>query len=101
MDSMEDIQKGRQLGVDDYLTKREPFREAHYKLINEVHGKGDLLLSGLFVEPTDEALLVFAGPTSKNAEEFVKTDPYVKNGMVKSWRIRKWVTSVGPGMTMP
>jgi len=26
---------------------------------------------------------------------FAKADPYVKNGLVKSWRVRKWATVIG------
>ena len=37
---------------------------------------------------------VFRGPGRQNAEKFVKDDPYVKNGLVRSWKIREWVTIV-------
>jgi hypothetical protein len=29
------------------------------------------------------------------AETFAKTDPYVLNGLVSSWRVREWATVVG------
>jgi hypothetical protein len=35
------------------------------------------------------------------AERFVAADPYVKKGLVKSWRVREWTTVVGPGAEAP
>ena len=35
------------------------------------------------------------------AERFVAADPYVKNGLVKSWRVREWTTVVGPMAEAP
>ena len=29
-------------------------------------------------------------------EAFAKGDPYVQNGLVKSWKVREWTTVVGP-----
>jgi hypothetical protein len=32
--------------IDDYLTRRAAFREAHLALAREAHGRGDLILAG-------------------------------------------------------
>jgi uncharacterized protein YciI len=45
-------------------------------------------------------VLVFRGATSEAAEAFVKADPYVANGLITAWRVRKWTTVVGDGVTM-
>jgi hypothetical protein len=42
-------------------------------------------------------MLVFRGPSADAAEAFAKADPYVRNGVVKQWRVRKWNTVVGDG----
>jgi uncharacterized protein YciI len=34
-------------------------------------------------------------------EEFVKADPYVKNGLVVKWRIRPWMTVAGAQAEAP
>ncbi|HVB12056.1 MAG TPA: YciI-like protein [Nitrososphaerales archaeon] len=83
--------------VDDYITKRATFREAHLKLAREAFDRGELVLGGAFAEPVDGGALVFRGPTPVFAENFAKNDPYVKNGLVTSWRVRKWMTVIGDG----
>lgn len=83
--------------VDDYLTKRAQYREAHLKLAKEAYDRRELVLGGAFAEPVDGVALVFRGPSPVYAENFVKNDPYVKNGIVTSWRIRKWTTVIGDG----
>lgn len=46
-------------------------------------------------------MYVFRGPTPKAAEEFAANDPYVKNGLVKSFRVREWTTVIGDGVEPP
>jgi len=46
-------------------------------------------------------LLMFQGETPEAAEHFAKTDPYVLNGLVKSWRVREWKTVVGTTAASP
>ncbi len=81
--------------VDGYVEKRAPFREAHLKLAREAHKRGELVLGGALADPVDGAVLVFRGESPEAAEAFVKVDPYVKNGLVKAWRVRKWTTVIG------
>ena len=59
------------------------------------------MLAGALADPADGAVLVFRGPTPDAAEKFAKSDPYVANGLVDSWRVRKWNTVVGDGAVMP
>ncbi len=79
--------------VDDYVAKRAPFREAHLKHAHGAHERGELVLAGALADPADGAVLVFRSPES--AEAFAKNDPYVLNGLVKAWRVRKWMTVIG------
>jgi hypothetical protein len=44
---------------------------------------------------------MFQGETPEAAEHFAKTDPYVLNGLVKSWRVREWKTVVGTTAASP
>ena len=53
--------------------------------------------AGAFADPADGGVVVFRGTSTVLAENFVKNDPYVKNGLVTSWRVRKWMTVVGDG----
>lgn len=81
--------------IDDYIIKRAQFREEHLKLANSANQKGELIIAGAFSNPPDGALLVFKTSDKSVVEDFVKNDPYVKNGLVKSWEIREWNVVIG------
>lgn len=79
--------------VDDYITKRVPFRDAHLAHARRSHERGELVIAGALANPADGAVIVFRGSAAV-AEQFAKADPYVLNGLVKSWRVREWSTVV-------
>jgi uncharacterized protein YciI len=81
--------------VDNYEEARKPFRAAHLLHARESSDRGELVLAGAFANPVDGAALLFRGTSSAAAERFATSDPYVINGLVKSWRIREWTTVVG------
>lgn len=83
--------------VDDYVARRAAFRNVHLKLVQEAYDRGELVLAGALADPPDGAVLVFRGASPAAAEAFVKSDPYVLNGLVTKWRIRKWTTVIGDG----
>jgi uncharacterized protein YciI len=76
--------------VDDYVSRRAPFRQEHLALARAAHERGDLVIAGAFAEPADRALLVFKGPDSTIAEAFAAADPYVINGLVTKVTVRRW-----------
>ncbi len=80
--------------VDDYLHRRQPFREAHLAHAEQAHRAGLLVQAGAF-HPADGALLVFRAESAAAVEEFVRTDPYVVNGLIAGWRIREWAVVIG------
>lgn len=86
--------------VEDYVERRTPFRAEHLALAQAAKANGDLFLAGAFANPVDGALLVFQGETGAAAEAFAQADPYVKNGLVRSWRVREWTTVVGDAATV-
>ena len=81
--------------VDDHLARREPFRSAHLALADEFTGRGELLLGGALEDPADETVLVFRAPDAARVESFVARDPYVANGLVRSWTVRRWRVAAG------
>jgi len=81
--------------VDDYLERRGALREEHLALAKAASERGELLLGGAFAEPADRALLVWAADDVAVVRRFVDTDPYVANGLVRSWDIRPWTVVVG------
>lgn len=85
--------------ADDYLERRGEFRGAHLKLAWDAVERGELLLGGALADPVDGAVLLFRGDSPEVAEKFVRADPYVAQGLVKSWCVRPWTTVVGEGAT--
>lgn len=87
--------------VDDYLARRGAYRDEHLRLAWAAQGKGELLLAGALADPADQALLLFQGDSPEAAQRFAEADPYVRNGLVQSWRVRQWTTVVGEGAASP
>lgn len=85
----------------DYLERRAQFRAEHLALAWAACERGELLLGGALAEPADRAILLFQGDSPQIVERFVAADPYVKNGLVRSWSVRRWDTVVGEGATHP
>lgn len=87
--------------ASDYLERRAEFRREHLALAWQAHERGELILGGALAEPVDGAVLLFQGSSADAAEEFVRNDPYVRHGLVTSWRVRPWTTVVGASASTP
>lgn len=81
--------------VENYIEKRAPYREEHLNLAKLAYDKGELVMAGALVDPADEAVLIFQGDSPTSAVNFVKNDPYVKNGLISEWQIRPWNIVIG------
>lgn len=81
--------------VDNYIERRQPYRELHLAYANSSFEKGELVLAGALAEPADNAVLVFKGDSPAAAEDFAKNDPYVLNGVVTEWNVRPWTVVIG------
>lgn len=81
--------------VEDFINRRAPYREEHLKLVNEANRRGELAMAGAFSEPVDGAALVFRSPDRAVVARFAEADPYVRKGLVTSWRVRGWNVVVG------
>lgn len=81
--------------VDDYLQRRPAFRDAHLGHAWEAQREGKLVLAGALADPADTGVLLFEADSPAVVEAFAHADPYVVNGLVKSWRVREWTTVVG------
>ena len=88
-------------GAPDYLERRPEFRSDHLKHAWAAQERGEIVVAGALADPVDGAVLMFAGEDSSAAEAFARADPYVVNGLVKSWRVREWTTVVGEGAATP
>ena len=86
--------------IDDYVEKRTRFRDLHLKHARAAYDRGELVLGGALADPVDGAVLVFRGESTEVVERFANSDPYVLNGLVKQWRVRKWNTVIGEGASV-
>lgn len=85
--------------VPDFFERRKPWRKQHLDIVQAAFDRGDLVMAGALADPVDGGLLIFRKDGA--AEEFARTDPYVTQGLVRKWTVRKWTTVVGDGATMP
>jgi len=81
--------------VDDFVSRRAPFRDEHLRLAREAHARGDLFLAGALADPPNRTLAIFRTATREPAEAFAKSDPYVVNGLVTHWEVRPWNVVIG------
>jgi uncharacterized protein len=79
----------------NYTQRREAHRSVHLAHARRAVARGELVLGGVLTNPLDGAVLLFRGSSPAVAEKFAEADPYVTQGLVKSWRVREWATVVG------
>jgi uncharacterized protein len=85
----------------DYLARRPEFRAEHLTLAWKLVERGEMVLGGAVGDPVESALLVFRCDTPDVPTEFARNDPYVKNGLVRQWKVKPWNTVVGKDATNP
>jgi uncharacterized protein YciI len=79
----------------DVLTLAPQHFPAHQARLADFHARGLLLMVGTFGDPVKEgSMAIFT--TREGAEEFVKDDPFVLNGVVSSWTLREWNEVLAP-----
>jgi len=75
--------------ADDVLSRAPVHFPAHKARLDAFHERGDLVMVGTFGDPQAEgSMAVFR--SREAAEEFVKDDPFVLNGVVRAWQLREW-----------
>ncbi len=79
--------------VDDYLTRRGPYREAHLALLRHAADDGTLLLAGALDSPANRSLLIWRDEAA--AREFAEADPYYAAGIVRRLTIQEWAVAAG------
>jgi uncharacterized protein YciI len=75
--------------ADDVLARAPAHFPAHRARLDEFEAAGTLLLVGTFAEPQAQgSMAIFT--TREAAEAFVAGDPFVREGVVRSYEIRDW-----------
>lgn len=80
--------------VPDYLERRVPLRAEHLALARAAAARGEIVVAGA-CDPPECARLLFQGEDDTAARAFAENDPYVRAGLITSWRVRRWRTVVG------
>jgi uncharacterized protein YciI len=73
--------------ADDVRVKAPIHFPAHRARWQEFRDRGELVMIGTFSDLSG-AMGIFT--TREAAEEFVKGDPFVLHGVVRSWQIKEW-----------
>jgi uncharacterized protein YciI len=78
--------------ADDVLSKAPQVFPAHLERLKDFKARGELLLVGTFADPqADGSMAVFA--SREGAESFATGDPFVLQGVIRSWQVREWFES--------
>mmetsp|Transcript_35689 Transcript_35689/g.91103 ORF Transcript_35689/g.91103 Transcript_35689/m.91103 type:complete len:131 (-) Transcript_35689:345-737(-) len=80
--------------VPDILEKRGPYRAEHLAAAQKLKDEGKLMAAGALLDPVDGAVFLFTDVSVEEAEEFAKNDPYVKAGLVPSWKVRQYMAAI-------
>ena len=78
--------------AEDYLERRQPWRQAHLDHLHQYHRSGNLLMAGALSDRYDGAVLLFESDDSSTIERFIAEDPFVRAALVTNWSIRPWST---------
>jgi uncharacterized protein YciI len=78
--------------ADDVMSRAPAVYPAHRERLVEFKARGDLVQVGTFADPQrDGSMAVFT--SREAAERFVAGDPFVVEGVVRSWVIKEWLES--------
>lgn len=83
-----------------FLERRAQYRDEHLALAWKAADGGSLVLAGALEEPTEQAFLLFRG-SREAASRFAQADPYVRHGLVRSWKVKQWHTVAGATAAIP
>ena len=76
---------------DDAMARAADDVAAHIARSKALHAGGTLLMAGAFLDRPEEALSTMAVLTTREAaEEYIRGDPFVQKGLVRTWYIREW-----------
>lgn len=81
--------------VENMLERRTPHRAAHLNYANDFVKKNILIAGGAILPEVDRGVLVLKAESKATVEDFAKSDPYVKNGLVKNYTVKEWAVVVG------
>lgn len=86
----------------DHALREPSHQAAHLAHVRAAVTRGQLLLGGPLLDPTDGSnLLLFTADSPATVEAFAIADPYVQHRIVTRYQIRPWQTVVGKDAASP
>ena len=76
--------------IENIVERRAPHREEHLAYARRYRDDGQIVMAGAAGDPPHGAVFVFRGEDPTQAEAFAREDPYVREGLVTSWRVEPW-----------
>ncbi|WP_075344695.1 YciI family protein [Tenacibaculum agarivorans] len=80
---------------ENFNEEKKLYQNEHIQLMKKAYEKGELILAGGLLNPSNGGMLIFNVLDQKIVEEFAKNDPYVKSGIIEKWDIRPWNIVIG------
>jgi uncharacterized protein len=78
--------------ADDVMSKAPAVYPAHLARLQDFKARGELLMVGTFADPqADGSMAIFN--SRQGAEDFAAEDPFVLQGVVRSWTVKEWLES--------
>jgi len=78
--------------ADDVMSKAPEVYPAHLARLQDFKARGELLMVGTFADPqADGSMAIFN--SRQGAEDFATEDPFVLQGVVRSWTVKEWLES--------
>jgi uncharacterized protein YciI len=75
--------------ADDVAVKAPKHYPEHKSRLDDFRRRGEILMVGTFGDPQREGSMAIF-PSREAAESFIAEDPFILNGVVKSYQIREW-----------
>jgi uncharacterized protein YciI len=75
--------------VPDMQRRRETYRTAHLKNLEAARERGFLKFAGAFSDPVDGALLLFDADDAGQVFDWIATDPYNHDSLIRTATVRE------------
>ena len=76
--------------VGDIARRRGPYRDDHLQRIRAEQSAGRVIMAGALGDPPRGGAIVFRDTDPEAIEAFAREDPYMKAGLITSWRVEPW-----------
>jgi uncharacterized protein len=76
--------------VADMAERRGGHRGPHLQRIRSEQEAGRVIMAGALGDPPSGGAIVFRDTAPEAIEAFVAEDPYLRAGLITSWRVQAW-----------